>query len=96
MSYVTRERGGRVAVKALSLTGIGVCVESSWDVSVRYGVTRAALSPRSEKLATWRRWALFRTTTAVDPSLFWNALTSRPVRLVVVSMRTAPGRTKRL
>ena len=90
------DRGGRVAVKALFLTAIGVCAESSWVVSVRYGVTCAASSPRTEKVATWRLWALFRTTTAVDPSLLRNALTSRPGRVVVVPMRTAPGRMKRL
>ncbi|MDX6419190.1 MAG: hypothetical protein QOG28_3810, partial [Trebonia sp.] len=41
-------------------------------------------------------WALFRTITAVDPSLLRNAVTSRPVALVVVPMRTAPGRMNRL
>ena len=83
-------------MKALFLTVIGVCAESWWVVSVRYGVTCAALSPRSEKVAVWRLWALFRTITAVDPSLLRNALASRPVSLVVVPMRTAPGRMNRL
>ena len=83
-------------MKALFLTVIAVCGEIWWDASVRYGVTRAASRPRSEKIATCRLWALLSTTTAVDPSLFRNALTSRPARLVVVPMRTAPGRMKRL
>lgn len=83
-------------MKVLSLTMIGVCAESAWDVSVRYGVTCAAPSPCSEKVAAWRLWALLRTIIAVDPSLFRNALTSRPARLVVVPMRTAPGRMNRL
>jgi hypothetical protein len=83
-------------VKAVFFTVIGACAESSWDVSVRYGVTCAALSPRSEKVATWRLEVVFRTTTAIDPSLLRNALTSRPGKLVLVPMRTAPGRMKRL
>ena len=61
------DRGGRVAVKTPSLTVIGVSAERSWDVSVRYGVTCVALSPRSEKVATWRLWALFSTTTRDRP-----------------------------
>jgi hypothetical protein len=93
---VTSDRGGRVAVNALFLTVIGACAESPWDVSVRYGVTCAPLSPRSEKVATLELRALFRTITAVDPSLLRNAVTSRPVALVVVPMRTAPGRMNRL
>ena len=54
---MTSDRGGRVALNALFLTVIGDCAESSWAVSVRYGVTCAPLSPRSEKVATWRRWS---------------------------------------
>jgi hypothetical protein len=72
------------------------CGESWCDLSVRYGVTCAPRSPRSEKVATWRLRALLRTTTAVEPSVLRNALTSRPAALVVAAMRTAPGRTKRL
>ena len=83
-------------MKALFLRVIGVCGESWWDVSVRYGVTCAASSPRSEKVAIWRLWALFRTTTAIDRSLLRNALASRPLSLVVNAMHTAPGRMKRL
>ena len=60
-------------------------------MSVRYGVTCAPLSPPSEKVATWRLRAVFRTTTAIDPSLLRNAVTSRPASLVVAPMRTAPG-----
>ena len=75
---MTSDRGGSVAVKALFLTVIGVCAESWWVVSVRYGVTCAASSPRSEKVAAWRLWAVFRTMTAIDPLLLRNALTSRP------------------
>jgi len=85
-----------VVVKALLLTATGAWAERSCDVSVRYGVTSAAVSPRSEKVATWGLWALFRTTTAIDPSLLRKALTSRLAALVVVPMRTAPGRMKRL
>ena len=83
-------------MKALFLTVIGACSESSWVVSVRYGVTCAPLSPRSEKVVTCWLWAVFRATTAIDPSLLRKALTSRPASLVVVPMRTAPGRMKRL
>ena len=83
-------------MKALFLTVIGAWAESSWDVSVRYGVTCAPSSPRSEKVATSRLWALLRTTTAIDPSLLRNALASRVASVVVVPMRTAPGRMKRL
>jgi hypothetical protein len=52
--------------------------------------------PRSEKVATWRLWAVFRTITAIDPSLLRNAVTSSRASLVVVPMRTAPGRMNRL
>jgi hypothetical protein len=96
MSYVTSDRAGRVAVKTLFLTVGRVCAECWWDVSVRYGVTCAASSPCSAKVAAWRLEDVLRTITAIDPSLLRNALTSSPVELVVAPMRTAPGRMKRL
>jgi hypothetical protein len=96
MSKVTSDRGGRVAVNAPFRTVIGDCAESPWDVSVRNGVTYAPLIPRSEKFAPCRLWVLFRTITAVDPSLLRNAVTSRPASLVIAPMRTAPGRINRL